>query len=124
MRLLTPTRLALTIAHAAADEGTGQPGPVAEIVTFRLIDGTNTADFLTAAKDMGPFLRGTGAMIRRTLSEDHSGLWTDHIIWTSLAAAQAAAAQMFERPEAQPFLAMINSDGVAMRHAPVHLQQE
>ena len=96
----------------------------AEIVTFRLVEGTDTAVFLAAAEDMGPFLRGTGAMISRTLSSDDTGLWTDHITWTSLEAAKSAAAQMFERPEAQPFISMINPDGMDMRHATIQMQME
>ena len=96
----------------------------AEIVTFRLVEGTDTAAFLAAAEDMGPFLRSTGAMIQRTLSSDDTGLWTDHITWTSLDAAKSAAAQMFERPEAQPFMAMISPEGMDMRHATILMQME
>jgi len=124
MRSLMTTLFALSIAHAATAEGTGAAGPVAEIVTFRLAQGTDPAAFIAAANDMGPFLRGTGAMIARTLSSDDSGLWTDHITWTSLDAAKSAAAAMFERPEAQPFMSMIDPEGMVMRHAPIQLQQE
>ena len=126
MRMTLTNHFANIRAHAAAGEGTSTPapGPVVEIVTFRLNDGTDPAAFVAAAQDMGPFLRNTGAMIARTLSSDDTGLWTDHITWTSLKAATSAAAQMFERPEAQPFMSMINPEGMDMRHAPVHLQQE
>ncbi|WP_299042481.1 hypothetical protein [uncultured Tateyamaria sp.] len=124
MRTMMTTLFAVTLAHAAAGEGTRTSGPVAEIVTFRLAEGTDPTAFIAAADDMGPFLRSTGAMIQRTLSSDDTGLWTDHITWTSLEAAKSAAAQMFERPEAQPFMAMINPEGMDMRHAPIQLQQE
>ncbi|MEQ3707814.1 hypothetical protein [Tateyamaria sp.] len=124
MRTIMTTLFAATIAHAAAGEGSATTNPVAEVVTFRLIEGTDPATFVAAADDMGPFLRGTGAMVKRTLSVDDTGLWTDHITWTSLDAAKAAAAQMFEQPEAQPFMAMISPEGVDMRHAPIQLQQE
>jgi len=124
MRTILTTLYAATIAHAAASEGSGTTNPVAEVVTFRLIEGTDPAAFVAAADDMGPFLRNTGAMIKRTLSVDDTGLWTDHITWTSLEAAKAAAAQMFEQPAAQPFMAMISPEGMDMRHAPIQLQQE
>ena len=124
MRTLMTTLFAATIAHAAAGEGTGTTRPVAEVVTFRLVEGADPAAFVTAADDMGPFLRSTGAMIKRTLSVDDTGLWTDHITWTSLAAATAAAAQMFEQPAAQPFMAMISPEDMDVRHAPIQLQQE
>lgn len=124
MRTLTTTLFAATIAHAAAGEGAGGAHPVAEIVTFRLVDGTDPASFIAAADGMGPFLRSTGAMIKRTLSSDDSGLWTDHITWVSLDAAKSAAREMFARPEAQPVMSMIDHDSIDMRHAPIQLQQE
>jgi hypothetical protein len=117
-RLLTSALLALAAADgmrgAAAD-------PVAEIVTFRLVEGADPAAFTKAAEGITPFLRSTGVVLSRTLSADANGLWTDHITWTSMQAATDAAAQMMERAEAAPFLSMIDPDTVEMRHAPVHL---
>ena len=63
-------------------------------------------------------------MLSRTLSRDDSGLWTDHVLWTSRSAAEAAAAALMQDPVAQPFLAMIAPDGLTLRHAAVHLQTE
>ncbi|MEO0402083.1 MAG: hypothetical protein AAF214_06880 [Pseudomonadota bacterium] len=96
----------------------------AEIVTFRLKPDADAAAFTQAAQAMLPFLQGTGDMIARTLSCDADGLWTDHITWTSRAAADAAAKAMFKRPEAGPFMALIDPDGMEMRHATVHLSPE
>ncbi|MEL7262342.1 MAG: hypothetical protein AAGK69_13250 [Pseudomonadota bacterium] len=96
----------------------------AEIVTFRLIDGTDPATFAKAAAGMEPFLHATGGMIRRDLSVDADGLWTDHILWTSEAAAKTAAAAIMQAPAAAPFVAMIDGPTAMMRHATVHLQQE
>lgn len=110
---------ALTEGAAAAD-----PVPVAEIVTFRLVPGADPQDFTRAARALDPFLRDTGAVMGRTLSRDARGLWTDHVIWRSMHEAEAAAAELMQRPEAQPFLAMIEPDGMVMRHAPVMLQME
>jgi predicted component of type VI protein secretion system len=125
MRLIPPILFAATLAHSAAAEGTpGATQHVAEIVTFRLVEGTDPKAFIDAANDMTPFLQSTDAMIARTLSSDDTGLWTDHVTWTSLAAAKSAAARMFERPEARPFIAMINPEGMTMRHASIHLAQE
>ena len=119
------TLFAATLAHAATAEGTGAaPEAVAEVVTFRLVDGTDPAAFVAAAEAMGPFLRGTGALIHRTLSVDEDGLWTDHILWASKDTAIAASNAMFERPEARPFMAMIAQDGLVMRYASVQMQQE
>ncbi|WP_299725212.1 hypothetical protein [uncultured Tateyamaria sp.] len=96
----------------------------AEIVTFRLKPGTDPAAFAKAAQAMMPFLDSTGDMIARTLSCDANGLWTDHIVWTNQAAAEAAAKAMFKRPEAEPFMALIDPEGMDMRHADIHLTPE
>ena len=114
--LLTATTLAL----AAADTSRGaMADPVAEIVTCRLTEGSDPAAFLDAANGMSPFLQGTGAMLTRTLSVDETGLWTDHITWGSMQAAQDAAAAMMAQPEAAPFMALIDPETVIMRHAPI-----
>ena len=96
----------------------------AEIVTFRLKSDADPQAFARAAADLMPFLTSTGDMITRTLSRDDTGLWTDHITWTSRAAADAAAKAMFERPEAAPFVALIEPEGMEMRHATIHLTPE
>ncbi|MGJ8625420.1 MAG: hypothetical protein ACSHXB_00560 [Sulfitobacter sp.] len=98
--------------------------PIAEIVTFRLVEGSNTDAFTKAAEAMMPFLRSTGAMTGRILSCDPDGTWTDHITWTSLEAATSAAKEMFERPEAAPVMQMIDPEGMSMRHAPILFQTQ
>lgn len=98
--------------------------PVAEIVTFHLIQGATSDTFTKAAEAMMPFLNSTGAMTGRVLSCDPEGLWTDHLTWTSLAAAQSAAKSMFERAEAAPFMQMIDPATMSMRHAPILLQTQ
>lgn len=98
--------------------------PVAEIVTFRLVPGADPDTFTKAAQDMMPFLHSTNAMTGRILSCDPEGLWTDHITWTSLEAATSAAAALFERPEAAPFMQMIDPEGMSMQHAPILFQME
>lgn len=97
--------------------------PVAEVVTFTLLAGSDEAEFVTAAQAMEPFLRSTGHMIRRTLSKADDGTWTDHIVWTSMEAAQTAAEAMMAQPEAGPFMGMINPEGVVMRHDRILMQQ-
>ncbi|QJF53142.1 hypothetical protein G3256_06785 [Roseobacter ponti] len=108
------------MTRSPADTGRGPAGDrVAEIVTFRLSAGADVDAFLTAADGMTPFLQSTGAALSRTLSVDETGLWTDHITWTSMRAAKDAAAEMMQQPEAAPFMQQIDGDTVVMRHAPV-----
>ncbi|MEO9653220.1 MAG: hypothetical protein ABJ360_28190 [Roseobacter sp.] len=94
---------------------------VAEIVTFRLKPETSEQDFHAAADAMTPFLRSTGAMVSRTLSTDNDGQWTDHILWQTQEAATEASNAMFNRPEAAPFMEMIETADLIMKYAPVAL---
>ncbi len=116
---------ALTFLPADTARAAGADIPqVAEIVTFKLVGSADETAFLTAAAGMTPFLESTGAVITRRLSKGDDGLWTDHIVWTSLAQAQAAAEAMMQRPEAAPFMALIDPDTVMMRHEMILFQAE
>ena len=94
---------------------------IAEIVTFRLKEGTNADDFTMAAGQMTAFLRSTGALVSRSLSTDDAGLCADHLLWTTEAKAKQAAKAMFERPAAVPFMEMIDTTDMSMRHAKLAL---
>ena len=95
----------------------------AEIVTFRLVQGATPEAFRAAMDKMQPFVDRHGGVINRTLSCDEAGLWTDHVLWDSLEAAQALAAQFMEAPETEDARALIDGETVVMRHAAVHMQK-
>ncbi|MFK7838197.1 MAG: hypothetical protein AB8B60_18455 [Sulfitobacter sp.] len=97
---------------------------VAEIVTFRLLEGTDPAAFVAAARAIEPLLRLSSEVLSRTLSKAEDGTWTDHITWTSMAAAKATAEKMMAAPEAGPMMQMIDPDHVTLRHAMIQYQQE
>ena len=98
--------------------------PVSEIATFRLTEGADPSAFIAAAQALKPFLDRSGGMIRRTLSRDPDGVWTDHVVWRDHAAAERAAQAMASAPEAAAFMPFIDAATVSMRHAAIHLQQE
>lgn len=100
------------------------PSTVAEIVTFRLIEGADPAAFVRAARALEPMLSTTQSVLSRCLSCDAAGTWTDHIIWTSMQAAKTTAEAMMADPAAGPMMQMIDPDQVTRRHAPVLYQQE
>ncbi|MEX0283114.1 MAG: hypothetical protein AB3N23_00735 [Paracoccaceae bacterium] len=120
---MKPTFCYTTRPLAPADTARGAGETVAEIVTFRLADGTTQDAFTKAAQAMEPFLIETGSMHARVLSVDADGLWTDHLVWSSMTAAKTAAEQIMARPEAQPFMSMIDPATVTMRHAPIRVTQ-
>lgn len=103
---------------------TETPTRTAEIVTFRLRPGTDPSAFVAAAQALEPLLRASGGVIARTLSQADDGIWTDHILWRSLATAKATAAQMMTDPAAAPMMQMIDPDHVHMSHTQVMYQQE
>lgn len=109
---------------AAGNERGAKAEPVAEIVTFHLTKEADPVAFAKAANEMTPFLRGTGAVLSRTLSVDENGLWTDHITWSSMQAATSAAEAMMQQPEAAPFVLMISPETVQMRHAPIRFMMK
>ena len=109
-------------AEVVGNAGSAPVGQVAEIVTFRLADGTGEAAFLEAARATGPLLAASPGFVLRHLSRSEDGLWTDHILWASLADAQAAAQAVMADPRALPFLQAIDDASMSMRHATLHWQ--
>ena len=90
MKYALPFLAALAFAPADLARA-GSDGPVLEIVTFRLVAGADTEQFLSAARGTEAMLRERGALTRRFLTMDDTGLWTDVIEWTSMGEALAAA---------------------------------
>ena len=124
-RLILALPLALAaLAPADAARGGETAGPVAEIVTFRLAAGVGDATFLEAARATGPLLAAEPGFLSRRLSKGDDGAWTDHVAWTSLAEAQAAAARVMKAPAAAPFLMAIDPASIVMRHERVLVTME
>jgi hypothetical protein len=130
MKPVLPVLALAPLLWAAPDISHADPGAtlsqdaVAEIVTFRLVEGSNDTTFREAADAMTPFLKSTGAVVTRRLSKGSDGVWTDHITWTSHHAALTSAEAMMAHPDAAPFLSMIDPGSVQMRHEPILLSME
>ena len=119
------TALSFTLLYAPADAASATknesaaPSPVLEIVSFKLIDGSDEGTFLDAARGTENMLRARGSLIRRFLVKDENGLWTDIIEWTSMEEALSAAEAVMQEPDFAAFGAMIDGPTVEMRHAPI-----
>ncbi len=130
MKLPLTLALAVTIlapadaARAAGPEESPDRGPVMEIVTYRLKPDADRAAYLKAARATEAFLRDTGAVVRRSLTVDAGGTWTDIIEWTSMDAAKAAEAEAMQRPEFGAFFSAFDPETVVMRHADILWQME
>jgi cytochrome c556 len=90
--------------------------PIAEIVTFRLIPGTERAAFLAAAAQTQSFVANAGGFLTRALSEAEDGTWTDHVLWTDMAAAKSAGDAFMASADTQDLMALIDPDSVRMSH--------
>lgn len=88
-----------------------------EIVPFDLTNDSEPAAFTNTAPAMEPAQKDTGAMIRRDLSTDATGLWTFPEV------ARAAAVDILQHPTAGPFMSLLGGPSVRMRNAVMHLQQ-
>jgi hypothetical protein len=87
-----------------------------ETVTFRLRPGVDPAAFLAAAAaTAGPVSRQPGFRDRRLVRGD-DGRWTDLVAWSDLTAARAAAQAIMAEPAFGPFVALIDPEGMEMRH--------
>ncbi|MGC3936646.1 hypothetical protein ACOTTU_02450 [Roseobacter sp. EG26] len=124
MRLFPYSTTGIAFGAADAARGAARSVTVAEVVTFRLAEGVERDVFLKAAGDIEPFLRASGAVISRTLSVDEDGLWTDHIVWTSMSAAKQTAEELMAHPEAMPMMQAIEEGSASMRHASIVLTMD
>ncbi len=127
MRLLPALSLMICLAPADAARADSAPmgdSPVMEIVSFRLVAGTSDAAFLAAAKGTGTPLQAQPGFVSRSLTRTDDGTWTDHVLWSSMAAAMAGADAMMAEPAFSPFMALIDGPTVTMQHAPVWWQMD
>jgi hypothetical protein len=121
-----PSSLAALLARSAPDQGPGHagkdPGRVAEIATFSLAPGVTDQDFTVAAKETFAMLSGLPGCLGRSLSKGANNRWTDHVLWTDMATAEAAAQAIMASPLAAPFMAAIDMQTLTMRHETIFLQ--
>ena len=116
---ILPAVLALCAAADTARGDATAPGPVAEIVTFRLVPGVTEAAFLEATRAMQPAVARAPGFVSRRLSHNADGTWTDYVVWTDLARAEAAAREVFADPVTKPFADAIDGASIDMRHEPI-----
>ena len=105
---------ALPFAPADSARAGGVSPLVAEIVTFRLNAGVGEAQFLNDAKATDAIVRAAKGFITRTLSKGEDGVWTDYILWQTLADAQIAAKTVVNDPAFAPFGQAIDFETVVM----------
>ncbi len=94
---------------------------VLESVTFRLAPTVSVAAFTQASEATFAWVRQQPGFVQRILSSDATGLWSDQVLWQSMAQAQAASEAFMQTFGDSPFMALMNPDTVQMQHTTVHL---
>ncbi|WP_299946447.1 hypothetical protein [uncultured Ruegeria sp.] len=89
---------------------------VAEIVTFKLTDGTSPEEFVKLSETTEAFVRAAPGFTHRQLSQGEDGRWTDYVIWNDMEAAKDVAAQFPKQDFAPALMAAINPESVEIRH--------
>lgn len=121
--LLLSTLISLSVAEAAFAETCGAENgnfaTTAEIVEFRLADGTTAEQFLASAQVTADYLCGAEGFVRRSLSQDETGLWTDYVEWTSTELAKMAAEAAMQREDMMPFMMAIDPETISLRYAEI-----
>jgi hypothetical protein len=92
------------------------PDPVLEMVSFRLLPGTDPAAFVNLARATEPLLRRQPGYVARKLVHAPDGVWTDIVEWASLDAATTAAKVVLADPDFAPFVAAIDLATASMAH--------
>jgi hypothetical protein len=92
---------------------------VLEIVTFKLVPGTDEAAFLKAAEQVAGVIRAMPGFLNRRLAKGADGSWSDVVEWTDNASAQEAAQIFHMLDDAKPFCAMIDMASVSFTHRTV-----
>jgi len=106
----------LAFAETCETEGAGN-AMTAEIVEFRLAAGTTEEQFLASARSTMGYLCEADGFVRRSLSQDETGLWTDYVEWTSIESAQMAAEAAMQREDMMPFMMAIDAETISFRYA-------
>ncbi|CAM2946398.1 hypothetical protein [Vibrio neptunius] len=90
---------------------------VIEIVSFKLLAGTTSEDFIVAANQSQKFVATLKGFQYRSLSHNaENDTWTDVVYWDSMEDAKSAGEQFVHCAECQPLMALIDSESVNMQH--------
>ena len=92
---------------------------VVETVLFRLTSGVSDGEFERAARTSSKYVEGCEGFIARRLSRAADGTWVEHIEWSDMDAARAAAAGIGESPDMKAFVTAIDGESVKMIHSNV-----
>ena len=88
-----------------------------EIVTFKIKDGVNLPDFLTASAELEEgFAKKQEGYLSRIFARGEDNEWVDVIRWRTMADAEAAAKAAMQSPACAPMFGMIDEASVKMMH--------
>lgn len=87
-----------------------------EITTFRLVEGSDVADFLDADRlvqtELAPFRPG---FLRRTTACSEGGEWAVIVLWRAASDADASEQAAQEHPATKDFHAYVDATSLTVR---------
>lgn len=89
---------------------------VLELVVFRLRDGVNLDEFLTAVDAVSEWLADRPGFVSRELYTTHDDTWIDVVYWSSLREAEDAAKLAVEAEECKPMFEAVDVASIQMHH--------
>jgi hypothetical protein len=89
---------------------------VIEIVTFRRHASVTAETLAKHAEAANAAIARMPGFIARRLSLSEDGIYTEHVEWSDMASAKAAAAAIMSEPAAGPFMQAIDPQGIQMKH--------
>ena len=108
------------IIMAPADSARGTPPTaIAEVVSFRINQGIDDTEFISAARATEGLVRAQSGFLARYLIRADSGVWTDFVVWENAARARAAATAVMQAAAFAPFMAAIDVSSIEMSHQQV-----
>lgn len=88
-----------------------------EIVTYKIKDGANDADFLKVAAEMEKhFAKKQRGFIKRTFAKTEGNEWVDVIYWKTMDDAMKASEAAMKSPVCAPMFGMLDEASVKMSH--------
>jgi len=94
---------------------------IIETVVFRLNDGVSRSDFLRAVEASSAFVTSVAGFVSRRLSCADDGTWIEHIEWTDMNSAEAAAAMVEADPRNADFLSAIDGQSIKLMHSKLEI---
>ena len=89
---------------------------VVELVTFKLVEGTNEAQVAATYEGVNDILAAQPGFHYRSQSHDGKGNWYDVVYWENMQMAKAGSAAFIDSAAGQALCALIDEESCTVLH--------